>query len=74
MKTDVEHARHGQDPCDPFRAIVGFRFNAVDFKTQPFRRFYRCAIVPGRAETPPGKRDADVAPTHSGDAVRLESA
>src|SRR4029453_2755661 len=37
--------------------LIGFRFNAADFKTQPFRRFYRCAIVPGRVETPPAKRD-----------------
>jgi PAS domain S-box-containing protein len=37
---------------------VGFRFNAVDFKTVPSRRSYRCAIMPGRVTDPPGWRDA----------------
>jgi PAS domain S-box-containing protein len=58
VKTDRDHTAVEQIPAITSGQLVGFRFNAVDFKTQPFRRFYRCAIVPGRAETPPSKRDA----------------
>jgi signal transduction histidine kinase/ligand-binding sensor domain-containing protein/DNA-binding NarL/FixJ family response regulator len=58
VKTDREYSNTQQVPAITAGQLVGFRFNAVDFKTQPFRRFYRCAIVPGRAETPPTKRDA----------------
>ena len=38
--------------------MVGFRFDAADFKTQPLRRFYRCALVPGRLASPPAQRAA----------------
>ena len=58
VKTDVEHRSTDDIPAINFGQLVGFRFNAADFKTQPFRRFYRCAIVPGRVTEPPGKRDA----------------
>ncbi len=38
--------------------LVGFRFHAVDYRTRPASRFYRCAIVPGRSEAAPGKQDS----------------
>ena len=57
MKTDVEHRSTDDIPAINFGQFVGFRFNAVDFKTQPFRRFYRSAIVPGRVTDPPSQRD-----------------
>jgi len=57
VKTDAEHRSTDESLAIPSGQLVGFRFNAVDFKTQPVRRFYRCALVPGRAETPPSKRD-----------------
>ena len=53
MKTDVEHRSTDDIPAINSGQLVGFRFNAVDFKTQPFRRFYRSAIVPGRVTDPP---------------------
>ncbi len=56
VKTDREH-RTAAVPPIPFGQLVAFQFNAVDFKTQPMRRFYRQAIVPGRVEMPPDKRD-----------------
>ncbi len=56
VKTDREH-RAAAVPTIPFGQLVAFQFSAVDFKTQPMRRFYRHAIVPGRVETPPAKRD-----------------
>ncbi|MGA2658129.1 MAG: response regulator [Verrucomicrobiota bacterium] len=58
VKTDVEHRSTEELPAINTGQLVGFRFNAVDFKTQPSRRFYRCAIVPGHKEIPPGKREA----------------
>jgi hypothetical protein len=57
VKTDVEHRSTDDIPAINFGQLVGFRFNAVDFKTLPFRRFYRSAIVPGRVTDPPGQRD-----------------
>ncbi len=57
VKTDVEHRSTDKIPAINFGQLVGFRYNAVDFKTQPFRRFYRSAIVPGRVTDPPGQRD-----------------
>jgi len=57
VKTDVEYRGTVRIPPITSGQLVGFRFNAVDFKTQPFRRFYRWAIVPGRAEAVPAKRD-----------------
>jgi signal transduction histidine kinase/CheY-like chemotaxis protein/ligand-binding sensor domain-containing protein len=58
VKTDRERSSAEKIPAISTGQLVGFRFNAVDFKTQPFHRFYRCAIVPGRIETPPAKRDS----------------
>jgi signal transduction histidine kinase/DNA-binding response OmpR family regulator len=57
IKTDAEHRGSETLPEITSGQLVGFRFHAVDFKTQPSRRFYRCAIVPGRAEAAPSKRD-----------------
>jgi signal transduction histidine kinase/DNA-binding response OmpR family regulator/ligand-binding sensor domain-containing protein len=57
VKTDVEHRSTEEIPAINSGQLVGFRFHAVDFKTQPSRRFYRCAIVPGHKENPPGKLD-----------------
>jgi signal transduction histidine kinase/DNA-binding response OmpR family regulator/streptogramin lyase len=57
VKTDVEHRSTDGIPAINFGQLVGFRYNEVDFKTQPFRRFYRSAIVSGRAADPPGQRD-----------------
>lgn len=56
VKTDREY-RAAAVPAIPTGQLVAFQFSAVDFKTQPMRRFYRQAIVPGRVETPPAKRD-----------------
>jgi signal transduction histidine kinase/streptogramin lyase len=58
VKTDVEHRSIDDIPAINFGQLVGFRFNAVDFKTLPLRRFYRSAIVPGRPTDPPGPHDA----------------
>jgi len=58
VKTDTEHRSTEAIPAINSRQLVGFRYNAVDFKTLPSRRSYRCAIVPGRAANPPGKSDA----------------
>ncbi|GEM_PF-983128 len=57
VKTDAEHRSTEQIPSIHSGQLIGFRFNAVDFKTQPFRRFYRCAIVPRRSESAPAKDD-----------------
>jgi PAS domain S-box-containing protein len=56
VKTDQEY-RGAAVPAIPSGQLVAFQYSAVDFKTQPFRRFYRHAVVPGRIETPPAKRD-----------------
>jgi signal transduction histidine kinase/CheY-like chemotaxis protein/ligand-binding sensor domain-containing protein len=56
VKTDREF-RGIEIPPIPSKQLVAFQYYAVDFKTQPGRRFYRHAIVPGRAEQPPPKRD-----------------
>jgi signal transduction histidine kinase/DNA-binding response OmpR family regulator/ligand-binding sensor domain-containing protein/protocatechuate 3,4-dioxygenase beta subunit len=58
VKTDAERRSTDQIPTINFGQLVGFRFNAMDLKTQPLRRFYRCAIVPGRVTNPPGPHDA----------------
>ena len=58
VKTDKERSNAEKIPSITSGQLVGFRFNAADFKTQPFRRLYRCAVVPGKLETPPAKRDA----------------
>jgi signal transduction histidine kinase/DNA-binding response OmpR family regulator/ligand-binding sensor domain-containing protein len=58
VKTDLERRSTDDIPAIHFGQLVGFRFNAVDFKTLAPRRSYRCAIVPGRVTDPPGLRDA----------------
>jgi signal transduction histidine kinase/DNA-binding response OmpR family regulator/ligand-binding sensor domain-containing protein len=58
VKTDVEHRSTDDIPAINFGQLVGFRFNAADFKTLPYRRFYRSAIVAGRPTDPPGPHDA----------------
>jgi PAS domain S-box-containing protein len=58
VKTDMERRSTDDIPAIHFGQLVGFRFNAVDFKTVPSRRSYRCAIMPGRVTDPPGWRDA----------------
>jgi signal transduction histidine kinase/CheY-like chemotaxis protein/ligand-binding sensor domain-containing protein len=40
------------------KQLVALRYEANDFKTQPLRRFYRTALVRGRASEPPAKSDA----------------
>jgi signal transduction histidine kinase/CheY-like chemotaxis protein/ligand-binding sensor domain-containing protein len=58
IKTDKDYESEEKIPAITTGQLVGFRFNAVDFKTQPFHRTYRHAIVPGRVESPPSRRDA----------------
>ncbi len=58
VKTDVEYRNAEQIPAINSRQLVGFRFNAVDFKTQPNRRLYRYAILSGHAAGAPEPRDA----------------
>jgi signal transduction histidine kinase/ligand-binding sensor domain-containing protein/DNA-binding response OmpR family regulator len=58
VKTDREYSGAEKIPAIAPGQLVGFRFSAVDFRTQPSRRLYRCAIVPRRVEVPPAKRDA----------------
>jgi signal transduction histidine kinase/DNA-binding response OmpR family regulator/ligand-binding sensor domain-containing protein len=57
VKADREYSSTEIIPAITSGQLVGFRFNAVDFKTQPSRRFYRCAIVPGKSQAPPTKND-----------------
>jgi PAS domain S-box-containing protein len=57
VKTDLEYPGTQQIPPITSGQLVGFRFNVVNFQTQPFRRFYRTALVPGRAQAPPAPRD-----------------
>jgi PAS domain S-box-containing protein len=57
VQTDRTY-RSGQEiPSLATGSLAIFRYNAVDFKTQPHKRLYRHALVPGRIETPPSKRD-----------------
>jgi signal transduction histidine kinase/ligand-binding sensor domain-containing protein len=56
VKTDTEHQSPDSLPPVHSHQLVGFRFNAIDFKTLPLRRLYRYALVPGRVEEPPAKR------------------
>jgi signal transduction histidine kinase/ligand-binding sensor domain-containing protein len=58
VETAAAHPGSGQIPSISLGQLIGFRFDGVDFKTQPFRRFYRLAILRGRVENPPGKHDA----------------
>jgi signal transduction histidine kinase/CheY-like chemotaxis protein/ligand-binding sensor domain-containing protein/protocatechuate 3,4-dioxygenase beta subunit len=58
VKTDREYRGADRTATVTSGQLVAFRFNAADFKTQPFRRFYRSALMPGRVETPPGKQDS----------------
>ncbi|MFO1460966.1 MAG: two-component regulator propeller domain-containing protein [Verrucomicrobiota bacterium] len=58
VKTDQERTSAEKIPPITSGQLVGFRYDAVDFRTQPSRRLYRCAVVPGKAETAPAKRDA----------------
>ncbi|MBL9175605.1 MAG: response regulator, partial [Verrucomicrobiales bacterium] len=58
IKTDQERGSAETIPAIPTGQWVGFRVSAVDFRTQPLRRLYRRAIVPGRVEAPPAQRDA----------------
>ncbi|HXP62282.1 MAG TPA: response regulator [Dongiaceae bacterium] len=57
VKTGSEHRSTEALPAINSGQLVGFRFNAADFKTQPPRRFFRSAIVPGRVASPPAHRD-----------------
>jgi signal transduction histidine kinase/ligand-binding sensor domain-containing protein/CheY-like chemotaxis protein len=57
VKTDSEHRSTDEIPAINAGQLVGFRFDTVDFKTQPLRRSYRWAIMPGQVEQPPGKTD-----------------
>ena len=57
VKTGSEHRSTEALPAINSGQLVGFRFNAVDFNTQPPRRFFRSAIVPGRVASPPAHRD-----------------
>ena len=58
VKTGSDHRGTEALPAINSGQLVGFRFNAVDFNTQPPRRFFRSAIVSGRAASPPAHRDA----------------
>ncbi len=40
------------------KQLVVLRYEANDFKTAPVRRFFRTALVRGRASAPPGRDDA----------------
>jgi ligand-binding sensor domain-containing protein len=57
----VETDRHPQGtsavPTIPLGSRATFRYKTVDFKTQPSKRLYRQALLPGRVETPLSKRD-----------------
>jgi signal transduction histidine kinase/CheY-like chemotaxis protein len=57
VKTDTNYPASGSIPPMPTGQLVGFRFNAIDFITQPNRRFYRYAILGGRVETAPDRMD-----------------
>jgi hypothetical protein len=57
VKTDVERRSTDSIPAINSGQLVGFRFKAVDFASLPLRRFYRCAVVPGRVTNPLDKRD-----------------
>jgi len=57
VKTDREYRGADQTATVISGQLVALRYNAADFKTQPFRRFYRFAMLPGRRESPPEKQD-----------------
>lgn len=57
IKTDREYGINEPAPEIISGQLVGFNFNAIDFKTQPNRRFYRYAIVSGHLEEPPSHND-----------------
>jgi signal transduction histidine kinase/DNA-binding response OmpR family regulator/ligand-binding sensor domain-containing protein len=58
VKMDVEYRNAEQIPAINSQQLVGFRFNAVDFKTQPNRRLYRYAILAGHMAAAPAPRDS----------------
>ena len=58
VKIDTKHQGTEALPAINSGQLVSFRFNAADFKTQPLRRFYRCALVRGRLASPPAQRAA----------------
>jgi signal transduction histidine kinase/ligand-binding sensor domain-containing protein/DNA-binding response OmpR family regulator len=58
VQTDRTY-RNGQEiPPLAVGSLAIFHYNAVDFNTQPHKRLYRYALVPGRVETPPPTHDA----------------
>jgi signal transduction histidine kinase/CheY-like chemotaxis protein/ligand-binding sensor domain-containing protein len=57
IKTDREYRADQIPPPIPAGQLVAFNFNGIDFKTQPNRRFYRHAIVPGHLNASPSPRD-----------------
>jgi signal transduction histidine kinase/DNA-binding response OmpR family regulator/ligand-binding sensor domain-containing protein len=58
VKTDIEHQSTEELPPLNSGQLVGFHFDATDFKTLPLRRFYRWCIMPGRLVNAPDARDS----------------
>src|SRR5262249_44519209 len=56
VKTDREFAPAAV-PALNANQLIAFRYHAIDFKTQPLRRYYRTAVVPGHVTTAPHKTD-----------------
>jgi signal transduction histidine kinase/CheY-like chemotaxis protein/ligand-binding sensor domain-containing protein len=57
VKTESEYDPD-KVPALTSQQLAAFRFAAVDYKTQPFRRLYRTAIVSGRADSAPAKNSS----------------
>jgi signal transduction histidine kinase len=56
IKTDREY-RGEKTPALRPGELASFRFNAIDYVTQPVRRLYRYALLPGHVENSPARRD-----------------
>ena len=72
VKTDREH-RAAAVPGISAGQLVAFQYDAIDFKTQPNRRFYRHAVGTRPRRTTACKTRSPLARAHPGHTVQLES-
>jgi signal transduction histidine kinase/ligand-binding sensor domain-containing protein/DNA-binding response OmpR family regulator len=58
IQSEEEHRDLAQDTAVTVGRLAAFKFNAPDFATQPGKRLYRYAIIPGRVELAPSRQDS----------------